>query len=119
MQKSNFSLAPTHSHLGTEWVCLKNSLGFESLIVLQETLDKRSSYLDHLSSKMIGKLIQIRDDIHTPLERAVYWTEYVMRHPGAQHLQSPTRFHLCFSSSSKVRYQSYYIVPKVSITKLD
>jgi hypothetical protein len=48
--------------------------------------------------KRLGEMIQIRDDIHTPLERAVYWTEYVMRHPGAQHLQSPTRckFHQHF-----------------------
>nr|XP_023022084.1 UDP-glucuronosyltransferase 2C1-like [Leptinotarsa decemlineata]XP_023022085.1 UDP-glucuronosyltransferase 2C1-like [Leptinotarsa decemlineata] len=27
----------------------------------------------------------------TPLQRAVYWTEYVLRHRGAKHLQSPSR----------------------------
>ncbi|KAG6465170.1 UDP-glycosyltransferase [Manduca sexta] len=29
------------------------------------------------------------DTPQTPLERAVWWTEYVLRHKGAQHLKSP------------------------------
>ena len=29
-----------------------------------------------------------RDQPHTPLEKAVYWTEYVIRHKGAPHLRS-------------------------------
>lgn len=33
----------------------------------------------------------LRDQPETPLERAVYWSEYVMRHRGARHLQSPVR----------------------------
>ncbi|XP_071441381.1 uncharacterized protein [Hetaerina americana] len=33
----------------------------------------------------------LRDQPETPLERAVYWTEYVIRHRGAAHLQSPLR----------------------------
>lgn len=33
----------------------------------------------------------LRDQKETPLERAVYWTEYVLRHKGATHLQSPSR----------------------------
>lgn len=33
----------------------------------------------------------LRDQKETPLERAVYWTEYVLRHRGAKHLQSPAR----------------------------
>lgn len=33
----------------------------------------------------------LRDQKETPLERAVYWTEYVLRHKGATHLQSPAR----------------------------
>lgn len=33
----------------------------------------------------------LRDQKETPLERAVYWTEYVLRHRGARHLQSPAR----------------------------
>ncbi|KAF2348105.1 UDP-glucuronosyl/UDP-glucosyltransferase, partial [Trinorchestia longiramus] len=32
-----------------------------------------------------------RDQPETPLDRAVYWTEYVARYRGAPHLQSPTK----------------------------
>ena len=32
-----------------------------------------------------------RDQLETPTERAVYWTEYVIRHKGAKHLRSPER----------------------------
>ncbi|XP_053608926.1 UDP-glucosyltransferase 2 [Plodia interpunctella] len=35
--------------------------------------------------------ILLRDQKETPLERAVYWTEYVIRHKGAYHLQSPAK----------------------------
>ncbi|CAH0560927.1 unnamed protein product [Brassicogethes aeneus] len=31
------------------------------------------------------------DQKETPLRRAVYWTEYVIRHKGAKHFQSPAR----------------------------
>ncbi|KAF4519859.1 UDP-glycosyltransferase-17 [Ephemera danica] len=31
---------------------------------------------------------RIRDQPETPLERAVFWTEYVLRHEGAHHLRS-------------------------------
>lgn len=30
-----------------------------------------------------------RDQQETPVERAVFWTEYVLRHKGAPHLRSP------------------------------
>jgi glucuronosyltransferase len=30
----------------------------------------------------------LNDQPQTPLERAVYWTEYVIRHKGAPHLKS-------------------------------
>ncbi|XP_072386200.1 UDP-glucosyltransferase 2 isoform X1 [Diabrotica undecimpunctata] len=33
----------------------------------------------------------LRDQPETPLQKAVYWTEYVIRHDGAKHLQSPAR----------------------------
>ncbi|XP_067634048.1 UDP-glucosyltransferase 2 [Eurosta solidaginis] len=33
----------------------------------------------------------LRDQRSTPLETSVYWTEYVLRHKGAYHLQSPAR----------------------------
>ncbi|XP_021957851.1 UDP-glucuronosyltransferase 2B4 isoform X2 [Folsomia candida] len=32
-----------------------------------------------------------RDQIETPLERAVFWTEYVIRHKGAHHMQSASK----------------------------
>lgn len=35
--------------------------------------------------------ILLRDQKESPLERAIYWTEYVLRHRGASHLQSPAR----------------------------
>ncbi|XP_026736024.1 UDP-glucuronosyltransferase 2B20-like [Trichoplusia ni] len=40
--------------------------------------------------KNIAKLREVlRDEVQTPLERAVWWTEYVLRHGGAKHLRSP------------------------------
>lgn len=31
----------------------------------------------------------MRDQPQSPLERAIWWTEYVLRHGGAKHLRSP------------------------------
>nr|ASX94000.1 UDP-glycosyltransferase UGT50A4 [Zygaena filipendulae] len=33
----------------------------------------------------------LRDQKESPLDRAIYWTEYVIRHKGAYHLQSPAK----------------------------
>ena len=33
----------------------------------------------------------MRDQIESPLERAMYWIEYVIRHQGAPHLRSSSR----------------------------
>ncbi|XP_076274571.1 UDP-glycosyltransferase family 50 member B3 isoform X2 [Rhynchophorus ferrugineus] len=33
----------------------------------------------------------LTDQPDTPLDKAIFWTEYVMRHRGAPHLQSPSR----------------------------
>ncbi|XP_055603712.1 UDP-glucosyltransferase 2 [Uranotaenia lowii] len=33
----------------------------------------------------------LKDQRSTPLETAIYWTEYVLRHNGAYHLQTPAR----------------------------
>lgn len=33
----------------------------------------------------------MRDQKERPLDRAVYWIEYVIRHKGAEHLRSPSR----------------------------
>lgn len=35
--------------------------------------------------------ILLKDQYESPLDRAVYWTEYVIRHKGAYHLQSPAK----------------------------
>ena len=33
----------------------------------------------------------MRDQMESPLERAVYWIEYVIRHKGAPHLRTASR----------------------------
>lgn len=33
----------------------------------------------------------LKDQKETPLEKAIYWTEYVLRHRGAAHMQSPAK----------------------------
>lgn len=33
----------------------------------------------------------MRDQIDHPLERAIYWIEYVIRHKGAHHLRTASR----------------------------
>ena len=33
----------------------------------------------------------MRDQIESPLDRAIYWIEYVIRHEGAPHLRSSSR----------------------------
>lgn len=35
--------------------------------------------------------LYLRDQKESPLERAIYWTEYVLRHKGAYHMQSPAK----------------------------
>ncbi|KAI8432034.1 hypothetical protein MSG28_004553 [Choristoneura fumiferana] len=41
--------------------------------------------------EVMKRQMLLRDQKETPLERAVYWTEYVIRHKGAYHLQSPAK----------------------------
>ena len=45
--------------------------------------------------------VLLKDQKETPLEKAVYWTEYVLRHKGAEHLQSPARH---------MNFFSYYLI---------
>ncbi|XP_046409145.1 UDP-glucuronosyltransferase 2B1-like [Ischnura elegans] len=40
---------------------------------------------------VLHRSLILRDQPETPLDRAVYWTEYIIRHGGARHLQSPVR----------------------------
>ncbi|CAH0400056.1 unnamed protein product [Chilo suppressalis] len=53
--------------------------------------------------------ILLRDQKETPLERAVYWTEYVIRHKGAYHLQSPAK---------DLNYFQYYMIDVAVIVSL-
>lgn len=64
--------------------------------LVYETLTKQSvlkaihQILDNPSYKENMRKLSIlyRDQPQTPLERAVYWTEYVIRHKGAKHLRA-------------------------------
>lgn len=40
---------------------------------------------------VLKRQMLLNDQRHTPLETAVYWVEYVIRHKGAHHLYSPSR----------------------------
>jgi len=62
--------------------------------VSEETLSESINELLHNSSysDSSNKLSFIlRDQTETPLERAVYWTEFVLRHNGASHLRLGSR----------------------------
>lgn len=54
------------------------------------------------SAKKLSSIF--RDQQETPLERAIYWTEYVMRHKGAHHLKSPAM------NLSLIQYHSIDVV---------
>lgn len=48
----------------------------------------------------------LKDQNETPLSRAVYWTEYVLRHKGADHLRPANRF---------LSHIEYYLVDVICI----
>jgi len=48
----------------------------------------------------------MKDQRHTPLETAIYWTEYVIRHKGAYHLQSPAK---------DLNFVQYYLLDVIAI----
>uniref|UniRef100_A0A1I8PE68 UDP-glucuronosyltransferase n=1 Tax=Stomoxys calcitrans TaxID=35570 RepID=A0A1I8PE68_STOCA len=45
-------------------------------------------FSDHYRREAKLKSLQFRDQQNTPLERAIYWIEYVLRHNGAGHLRN-------------------------------
>lgn len=51
----------------------------------------------------------LMDQTETPLERAIFHTEYIIRHNGAKHLQSPSRH---------MGVMQYYLIDVVAFTTL-
>ena len=48
---------------------------------------------DPLYGEKMRKVSELmRDQKERPMDRAIYWIEYVIRHQGAQHLRSPARY---------------------------
>ncbi|KAK7865275.1 hypothetical protein R5R35_012572 [Gryllus longicercus] len=64
-----------------------NYLTKESFIEGIKTVLENSSFRDNI--RVLSQVF--KDDPQTPLERAVFWTEYVLRHKGALHLQSAAK----------------------------
>ncbi|XP_065170771.1 UDP-glycosyltransferase UGT5-like [Atheta coriaria] len=59
-----------------------------------DTKEFKETILEVINNKVykdnVKKLAErIQDEPMTPLERAIWWTEYVLRHKGAQHLKGP------------------------------
>ena len=52
--------------------------------------------------RRISKLM--RDQKERPMDRAIYWIEYAIRHQGAQHLRSPARYLNVFQRDSNDIY---------------
>lgn len=46
----------------------------------------------------------LKDQIESPMEKAIFWTEYVIRHNGAQFLQSPAK---------DLNFMKYYLLDVV------
>lgn len=62
-----------------------NNLTKPSLIKAVQDIINNPSYKEKITA--ISK--QFRDQPEAPLQRALYWIEYVLRHEGAAHLKSP------------------------------
>ncbi|KAF2900030.1 hypothetical protein ILUMI_06155 [Ignelater luminosus] len=68
-----------------------------ALLVSHETMDKailKAAILEVLNNPLyrnrVKELAELaQDQPMTGLERAIWWTEYVLRHKGAEHLRSP------------------------------
>lgn len=52
---------------------------------------KKIIYDPTYKEEVMRRQVLFRDQKEGPLERAVFWTEYVLRHRGAAHLQSPAK----------------------------
>ncbi|XP_065172842.1 UDP-glucuronosyltransferase 1A9-like [Atheta coriaria] len=56
--------------------------------------DFKAAILEVMDNKVYRENVKrlaerIQDEPMTPLEKAIWWTEYVIRHKGAQHLKGP------------------------------
>ncbi|KAL0860416.1 hypothetical protein ABMA27_009810 [Loxostege sticticalis] len=86
--------------LGDQWYNVEQYVYHKiGLQVDMETLteEKLSNAIDTIINnessyrKNVAKLrFLMKDQPQSPLERAVWWTEYVIRHSGARHLRSPS-----------------------------
>ncbi|KAJ8881185.1 hypothetical protein PR048_017658 [Dryococelus australis] len=61
-----------------------NDLTKETLLVALTKVIEDKSYRENM--ERLSALVN--DQITTPMERAVWWTEYVLRHKGAKHLRT-------------------------------
>lgn len=52
---------------------------------------KKVIYETKYRNEVKKRQVLLKDQSETPLERAIFHTEYVIRHNGAKHLQSPSR----------------------------
>ncbi|CAD0205775.1 unnamed protein product [Chrysodeixis includens] len=70
----------------------KIGIGLDIETVTEESLKNaiKTVIEDESYRRNIQKLqSKMQDNPQTPLERAIWWTEYVLRHGGAKHLRSP------------------------------
>ncbi|KAI4462071.1 UDP-glucosyltransferase [Holotrichia oblita] len=82
---------------GDQAVNIKNAedRGFGLSLPLKEFTEKKFSYVveEVLNNPLYSRTVKqisalLRDQPATPVERAVYWVEYVVRHKGTPHLRS-------------------------------
>ncbi|XP_071453996.1 UDP-glucosyltransferase 2-like [Hetaerina americana] len=75
---------------------------------LEDAVRKVLMNQSHISKvKEISRIF--RDQKESPLERAVFWTEYVIRHKGAPHLRA---------SSTKLSWYEYYLLDVMLVMSL-
>ncbi|KAG8225141.1 UDP-glycosyltransferase [Ladona fulva] len=69
----------------------------------KQLVDTLNDVLNNTRYKENAEIVsrRFRDEYGTPLERAVFWTEYIIRHNGAPHLRA---------ASTKLAWYQYYLV---------
>ncbi|XP_011558870.3 UDP-glucosyltransferase 2 [Plutella xylostella] len=74
---------------------VKHGIGKQLDLVTMRAEDLVAAVMDVVEDESYRENIQklsklVKDQPETPLERAVWWTEYVIRNKGAKHLRSPS-----------------------------